>query len=170
MKINWKSIFELEQKQFEAMSEAERFVYFLLLQYKGKYLWGKETPEGSDCSGAVCLALCASTGLLIRTTANDLYKRVFTKPQTKNGINAAFFIDKKNTAVHVAGLLDEGVVLNSQEPTARIRALPDISKWFEKEGCRTEIRGLDRAALEKLSREGKTVYDLDGEFKKYFEV
>jgi murein DD-endopeptidase len=38
MKINWKKIFELEQKQFETMSEHERFVYFLLLQYKSPYL------------------------------------------------------------------------------------------------------------------------------------
>jgi murein DD-endopeptidase len=170
MKIKWESIFALEQKQFEAMSEQEKFVYFLLLQYKSPYLWGKETPDGSDCSGAVCLALCAATGLLIRTTADDLYKRVFTKQKTIGGIRAAFFIDKKNVAVHVAGLLDDGVILNSQEPTARIRTLADISKWFEKEGCRTEIRGLDRATLEKLSREGKTMYGLDSEFKKYFEV
>jgi murein DD-endopeptidase len=170
MKIKWESIFTLEQKQFEAMSEQEKFVYFLLLQYKSPYLWGKETPDGSDCSGAVCLALCAATGLLIRTTADDLYKRVFTQQKPSGGIRAAFFIDKKNTAVHVAGLLDEGVILNSQEPTARIRTLTDISKWFEKEGCHTEIRGLDRATLEKLSRENKTVYGLDSEFKKYFEV
>ena len=170
MKINWKNIFETEKKQFEIMGEAEKFVYFLLLQYNSPYHWGRETPEGSDCSGAICLALYAATGFLIRTTADDLYKRVFTKPQTKNGINASFFINKKNTAVHVAGLLDEGVILNSQEPTARIRTLNDISKWFGKEGCRTEIHGLDRAMLEKLARENKTVYGLDCEFKKYFEV
>jgi cell wall-associated NlpC family hydrolase len=36
-------------------------------------------PEGADCSGAVCLALYAAAGLLIRTTADDLYRRVFTK-------------------------------------------------------------------------------------------
>jgi murein DD-endopeptidase len=112
------------------------------------------------------MALYAATGLLVRTTADDLYKRVFCG--AKSGIRAAFFIDKKNTAVHVAGLLDDGVILNSQEPAARIRTLSDISKWFEKDGCRMEVRGLDRSALEKLAREGKTVYGLDGEFANYF--
>jgi murein DD-endopeptidase len=168
MRIKWECIFALEKNQFDAMTEMERFVYFLLLQYKSPYRWGKETPEGSDCSGAVCMALYAATGLLVRTTADDLYKRVFTIRGAKSGVRAAFFIDKKNTAVHVAGLLDEGVILNSQEPTARVRSLDDISRWFEKEGCRMEIRGLDHSALLKLSQEGKTVYGLDGEFANYF--
>jgi murein DD-endopeptidase len=169
MKIKWNSLFENEKKEFTAMSEAEKFVCFLLMQYKSPYLWGKESPEGSDCSGAVCLALYAATGLLVRTTANDLYKRVFNIRGATAGIRAAFFIDGNNKAVHIAGILDEGVVLNSSVPTARVRTLNDITRWFERDGCRTEIRGLDRAALEKLAREGKTVYDLDGEVGKYFE-
>jgi hypothetical protein len=51
------------------MSEQDKFIYFLLLQFGSPYGWGKENPESSDCSGAVCLALYAATGLLIRTTA-----------------------------------------------------------------------------------------------------
>jgi murein DD-endopeptidase len=79
MMIKWNKIFENEKRQFEKMTEQDRFVYFLLLQYGSPYGWGKENPEASDCSGAICLALYAATGLLIRTTADDLYRRVFTK-------------------------------------------------------------------------------------------
>jgi murein DD-endopeptidase len=181
MKVKWKEVFDLERVQFEAMNESEKFVCFLLLQYKSPYLWGCETPEGSDCSGAVCMALYAATGMLIRTTADDLYKRVFTRRNAIGGIRAAFFVTNDSrkrdsvlvpadTAVHVAGILDEGVILHSADGGARVRSLQDISSWFLRDGCRTEIRGLDRAAIEKLAREGKTVYGLDKEFQKYFEV
>ena len=32
--INWKRIFEVEREQFKGMSEQERYVFFLLLQYR----------------------------------------------------------------------------------------------------------------------------------------
>lgn len=57
MGIKWEKIMENERRQFEKMKETDRFIYFLLLQYGSPYQWGKENPEGSDCSGAVCLAL-----------------------------------------------------------------------------------------------------------------
>jgi murein DD-endopeptidase len=179
MSIRWEKVFELERREFERMSEAEKFVYFLMLQYKSPYCWGKETPEGSDCSGAICLSLYAATGLLIRTTADDLYKRVFNIRGATAGIRAAFFITedtrkrdavevKAGTAIHVAGLLDNDVVLNSQDGGARVRSLPDLIRWFAGRWCRTEIRGLDKSALERLSREGVRS-GLDSELCKYFE-
>jgi murein DD-endopeptidase len=94
MSVKWDKIIENEKRQFEKMTEQDKFIYFLLLQFGSPYSWGKENPEGSDCSGAVCLALYAATGLLIRTTADDLYRRVFTKANPSPGsIQAAFFID-----------------------------------------------------------------------------
>jgi murein DD-endopeptidase len=143
-------------------------------------MWGRENPEGSDCSGAACLALCAATGLLIRTNADDLFRRVFTVKNPGAGeIRAAFFITQKErphgdrtakpgTAVHVAGLVDEGVILNSQEPGARVRSLAEISAWFGKQNCETIIRGLDKKALEQLSAAGNR-YGLDAEIFRYFE-
>jgi murein DD-endopeptidase len=169
MIVNWKAVFKNERKQFEGMSEAEKFVYFLLLQYKSPYLWGEENPEGSDCSGAVCMSLYAATGLLIRTTADDLFKRVFTVlnaiPQS---IRAAFFVDKKGIASHVAGLVDDGVILNSQEPGARVRTLADISTWFGTRGHSTIVRGLNRAVLEKMAADKNNVNGLDKLFSHYF--
>jgi murein DD-endopeptidase len=173
---------ENEKKQFEKMSEAERFVYFLLLQYGSPYGWGKENPQASDCSGAVCMALYAATGLLIRTTADDLFKRVFTRPNPRKGdIRAVFYVTGKNrrhgdrsvvpgTATHVAGILADGIILNSQEPYAQLRRVSDVSDWFQREGSEVYIRGLDRTALERLAKEGKTRYGLDKEISDCFEV
>jgi murein DD-endopeptidase len=193
MGIKWDKVFENEKKQFEKMSELDKFIYFLLLQFGSPYSWGKENPEGSDCSGAVCLALYAATGLLIRTTADDLYRRVFTKLNPRaTDIRAVFYITKKDkrhgdqydpsgrlvapgTAVHVAGILEDGVILNSQESSnqsfgAKVRRISDVSDWFQRNGHEVAVRGLDREALARLAKEVKTRYGLDGEFSKYFDL
>jgi murein DD-endopeptidase len=182
MMIKWDKLMENEKRQFEKMGELEKFIYFLLLQFGSPYGWGKESPESSDCSGAVCLALYAATGHLIRTTADDLYKRVFTKTNPRPAdIRAVFYIAKKDkkegdryiaagTATHTAGILDDGVILNSQEPFARIRRITDVSDWFQKSGHEVAVRGLDREALARIAGEGKTRYGLDTEFSHFFEV
>jgi murein DD-endopeptidase len=182
MGIKWNNLMENEKKQFEKMSEHDKFVYFLLLQFGSPYGWGKENPVSSDCSGAVCMALFAATGFLIRTTADDLLKRVFTKINPRQGeIQAVFYVTKKDkkhgdgyaaagTAVHVAGILDDGVILNSQEPYARVRRINDVSDWYQREGYEVLVRGLDHEALARLAREGKTRYGLDPEFREYFDI
>jgi murein DD-endopeptidase len=182
MRIKWNNLMENKQSKFEKMTEHDKFVYFLLLQFGSPYGWGKENPEASDCSGAVCMALFAATGLLIRTTADDLLKRVFTKTSTRQGdIRAVFYITKKDqkhvdrmvaagTATHIAGILEDGIILNSQEPYAKVRRIADVSDWYQRNGYEVVVRGLDRESLARLAREGKTVYDLDPEFHKYFDI
>jgi murein DD-endopeptidase len=164
------------------MTEQDKFIYFLLLQFGSPYGWGKENPESSDCSGAVCLALYAATGLLIRTTADDLYRRVFTKLNPRaTDIRAVFYLTKKGrkhgdgyreagNAVHVAGILEDGVILNSQEPYTKVRRITDVSDWFQRNGHEVAVRGLNREALAKLAADGKNRYGLDGEFSKYFDL
>ncbi|AEF85100.1 hypothetical protein TREPR_2189 [Treponema primitia ZAS-2] len=182
MGIKWNNLMENEKKQFEKMNELDKFIYFLLLQFGSPYGWGKENPESSDCSGAVCMALFAATGLLIRTTADDLYKRVFTVVNPRpTDIRAAFFITKKSgkhgdgyisagTATHVAGFLEDGVILNSQEPYAKVRRITDVSDWFQRNGHEVAVRGLDREALVRLAGEGKNRYGLDSELNRYFDM
>jgi len=182
MMIKWENLMKNEKAQFEKMNEHDKFVYFLLLQYGSPYGWGKENPISSDCSGAVCMALFAATGFLIRTTADDLFKRVFTKINPRSGdIRAVFYVTKKDkkhgdtyvaagTATHIAGFVDDSVILNSQEPYARVRYITDVSSWFQREGHEVFVRGLDREALARLAREKKTVYGLDKEFNDFFEV
>ena len=181
MSIKWDTFLQFEKNKFEKMNEADRFVYFLGKMIGSPYGWGKENPESSDCSGAVCMALYAATGLLVRTTADDLLKRVFTKVNPRqHEIRAVFYIAKKQqkhgdrivdagTAVHVAGILDDGIILNSQEPFARIRRVTDVSDWYQRNGYEVVVMGLNREALAKLAVEGKTVNDLDAEFGKYFD-
>jgi len=181
MMIKWNAIMENERRQFEKMNEAEKFVYFLLLQFGSPYGWGKENPVSSDCSGAVCMALFAATGLLIRTNADDLLKRVFTVVNPRQGeIRAVFYTTKKDkkhgdrivaagTATHVAGIVDDGIILNSQEPYARVRRINDVSDYFQREGHEVLVRGLDREALARLATGKKTLYELDPEFERFFE-
>ena len=182
MLINWNELMENEKRQFEKMSEHDKFVYFLLLQFGSPYGWGAENPVKSDCSGAVCMALFAATGLLIRTTADDLFKRAFTKVNPrKDDIRAIFYVTRKDkkhgdrrvaagTAVHIAGILEDGIILNSQEPFAKVRNITEVSSWFQQQGHDVLVRGLDRIALEHLAKEGKTVYGLDADFKRFFNV
>jgi murein DD-endopeptidase len=111
-----------------------------------------------------------------------LYRRVFTKVNPRpSDIRAVFYITKKDkrhgdrpaavgTVVHVAGILEDGIVLNSQEPYAKIRRITDVSDWFQRSGHEVVVRGLDREALAKLAAGGKPRYGLDGEFSRYFDV
>lgn len=180
--IKWEKLIENEKSQFEKMSERGRFIYFLLLQYGSPYGWGKENPITSDCSGAVCMALYAATGFLIRTTADDLLKRVFTKVNPGSGdIRAIFYITRKDkkhgdrlvaagTATHIAGIIEDGVIFNSQEPYAKIRCITEVSSWYQREGHDVLVRGLDREALARLAREGKTLHGLDNEFTQFFNL
>ena len=182
MNIKWDKVMENEKQQFERMNELNKFIYFLLLQFGSPYGWGKENPVASDCSGAVCMALYAATGLLIRTTADDLYKRVFTELYPKpDQIRAVFFITKKNqkhgdrmaaagTATHIAGILENGIIFNSQEPYGKVRQIVDVSNWYQNNGYEVAVRGLNREVLIRLARERKTVYDLDPEFQSYFNI
>ena len=181
MNIKWNAISECEKRKFGRMNELQKFIYFLLKQFGSTYGWGKENPEESDCSGAICMALFAATGFLIRTTADDLYKRVFTEQYPKpDQIRAVFFLTKKNqkhgdrlvaagTATHIAGILEDGILFNSQEPYAKVRKIIEVSDWYQRNGYEVAVRGLNREALAKLAADGKTVYDLDSEFWKYFD-
>ena len=182
MKIKWDNFSLFEKGKFEKMNETDRFIYFLCKQFGSPYGWGQETPVASDCSGAICMSLYAATGLLIRTTADDLYKRIFTKINPRVGdIRAVFYITKKSekhgdrmvaagTATHVAGILDDGVILNSQTPFARVRRINEVSDWYVRNGFEVAIRGLDRDALERLSKERQTIFGLDPEFGRFFEI
>ncbi len=180
--IDWNGLFSVEKAQFETMTKKEKYVYFLLLQYRTPYLWGKETPAGSDCSGAVCLALAAATGRVIRTTAEGLYKKFFTKTRVDiDDLQAAFFITRydrshgdrtarRGEVVHVAGLIHEGVVMNVVEPKADIRLVSSLRHSYDLMGCDLVIRGLDLEALEKAADEGTDLFGLDGDFASFFKT
>jgi murein DD-endopeptidase len=107
---------------------------------------------------------------------------VFTKVNPRpSDIRAVFYLAKKDkkhgdgyaasgAATHVAGILEDGIILNSQEPYAKVRRITDVSDWFQRNGHEVAVRGLDREALARLAAEGKTRYGIDGEFSRYFEL
>ena len=83
MKIE--TIREAHEKQLEVkrknLDEATMFRAYALEMLEGEYAWGKETIYGADCSGTVCLPLML-LGYAIRTTADGLYRKVFTEKVT----------------------------------------------------------------------------------------
>lgn len=177
--IKWDALFEVEQKQFDTLTVREKYIYFLLLQYRSPYLWGKELPSGADCSGAVCLAIAAATGSVIRTTADGLYRKFFTiRNPEPDDIQAVFFITqydkqhgdrvaKSGEVVHVAGIISEGVVMNVVEPKADIRLLDSMRHSYSLMGCELVIRGLDRKALVEASGAGTDLFGLDVDFAQF---
>jgi murein DD-endopeptidase len=174
MIIQWDKIFKTEQAQFEKMTMQQKYQYFLLLQFGSPYGWGKENPVESDCSGAVYLALYAATGYLVRTTADDLYKRYFTIPDpTDKMIRAVFWITQREqshvdrtvpagTATHIAGVVGRGAVLSSEEPYAVVSTVPAVPPG----GRIVTTRGLNLGYL--AAHNGRDVYDLDPVFHEYF--
>jgi murein DD-endopeptidase len=175
MKINWQKLFQNEERQFHGMTEEERYQYFLLLQAGSPYGWGRENPKTSDCSGAVCMALAAATGLFIRVTADELFKKIYTVKNPPAGtIRAAFWIapDSRQhggrlvsagAATHVAGIVGRGdVVLSSEEPKALVSTVSAVPAA----GRSVEIRGLDRVALERTAKDN---HSFDSNFWEYFQ-
>lgn len=139
------------------------------------YEWGKENPQGADCSGLVSGALMAS-GYNIRVTADDFINKVFTEEAysyDKDKIQAVFYITKKpydtpdgqrpaGIARHVVMLVGDGVVINANsfKNVIEYRTLEDIDNIFLDEDCYSTIRSLDPEKARKMQG---TVYGLDKE-------
>jgi murein DD-endopeptidase len=121
-------------------------------------------PTRFICQIDINIVLC-SFQIALPSASNSFYLPV-TKKTKKHGDRTV----AAGTATHVAGILDDGVILNSQEPHAKVRRINEVSDWYQKHGHEVYIRGLDREALAKLAKEGKTLYDLDKEFHDYFVV
>ena len=116
------------------VSEMEKRFTDTLLTYEGCiYKLGKNSRYESDCSGSVCSALSAALGKNIRVTADDLYRKYFTKPYA-GGIHAVFFLDNNGKAVHVAGGLYGKLFMNvssiEQEKRGHIRNLDELAAMY----------------------------------------
>lgn len=152
--------FLAEKEQVKKMSMEDRYRWFLLSYWNNPYLWGQENAEGADCSGAVSFAIIGATGFKIRTTANGLYKNIFT--QQPNGIDAVFWktkIERKypqktyapGSIEHIAGIVDRNVILNMTWPKAKLESLPEAIIKAEKDQYEIDIRGIDLDACKKYS-------------------
>lgn len=172
-------MYEYDKKFVKNLSENQKYCYFLGRMQFLKYELGKENLQQTDCSGSVCLALLLSTGCSIRVTADALYKNYFTvKNPEKDDIKAAFFITlydrkmgnrlyKEDEVCHVAGICGTDVVLNCVEPYSVLRSLSDMKPFYQANDYKVVVRGLNREALEKASKEGKDLFGADPEFMEY---
>lgn len=89
-------------------NEHEAVFSAALMEFIGApYLWGGDTPQGSDCSGSVCRAMSLAFGGRIRVAADSLYRDFFTEDvadfRSPGFLYAVFFLDSGGKAVHVAG-------------------------------------------------------------------
>ena len=169
-------LLECEKKVTENLTPEERFKYFLGRMQYLKYRSGKENFAEADCSGSVCLALLMATGYSIRVTADDLYRRFFTKRNPdKDTIQAAFVTTlydrqfgarryKAGEVCHVAGVCGKGVVLNCVEPRSYLRDLHDFTAYYQANDYTVHVRGLDMEALKKASEEDNSLFGADEEF------
>lgn len=170
---------ETEKEIAARLTEAERYKYFLGRMQYIRYESGRENLFAADCSGSVCLALLLATNCSIRVTADDLYRKYFTKSGAgDNDIRAAFFIthyDRKlggrlyreGEVAHVAGICGDGVVLNCVEPRSYLRSLDRMRDVYRAIDYDCVIRGLDRDALQKASDSGNDLFGADSGFEKF---
>lgn len=108
MKKDFSMLSDYAEELFAAGFSRKEVFEHILMEFDGtSYVWGAQSPKGSDCSGSVCTALSLATGKPVRVTANTLYRDFFTEDAADlsdgNLLYAAFFLDKKGKAVHVAG-------------------------------------------------------------------
>ena len=173
---------EAEKEVTAALTEAERYRYFLGRMQYLQYAGGKENLVRSDCSGSVCLALLLATGCAIRVTADTLYRKFFTKADDgKDGsIRAAFFITNydrppdesgrvyhEDEVAHVCGICGDDVVLDCSPPRSHLRCLSAMARVYQGLDYRCRIRCLDRAALEDAARNGADLFGADPEYTAY---
>jgi murein DD-endopeptidase len=179
--LNWQKLAEINKKRFENGDERERFATTLLQFVGTPYRWGNEVPEGSDCSGAICFALAASTGLARRLTAESLFRTVFTvQGPAIRGIAAVFFVasrEKKEGGKtipagainHVAGIVAEGIAVNMSEPKGSLREISDLKRVYDRFGYDLVMRGLNREAWTRIAYPVQSAKEFDPEFQPYFE-
>lgn len=118
-------------------SSAELFRHYVVELIDGKYGWGKENTQESDCSGTVCYPLIRMF-YRIRTDANDLYHNIFTIPVKEKDeldlerIMAVFYVMKRkwkkldgtlmpaDTVRHVTPVIGQYVVCDADWGMNRI--------------------------------------------------
>ena len=166
------------------LTEAEKFRALALQMLEAQYVWGKENLYGSDCSGTVCLPLML-LGYAIRTTADQLYRLVFTDPVREKDkrdfskIIAVFYLTKervadtrrsmelpKGYARHVTPVVGEWVVLEANYRRDRVvlRTSRAVNLEYKRRmNCRAVWRALNKERAQELSDSRSEFHDVDSE-------
>jgi len=173
--VNYAKLSEALKQRIEMMSDAERFRFFAAWYGGLQYMGGHENPiYGADCSGTVCGPLWLM-GYNIRCTADDLYRKLFTKPvgdfESRSDILAVFYLTSvakehfgrtvpPGYAVHVTPVIGRYVVQNAFDPIEPMSAAY-VRGWYEARAHTVEWRGLNHAELVKHSEARDLVFGLD---------
>ncbi len=155
------SYIDLFKTKIEKMeNKVRKFKLISLSMLYGKYVWGSEKPEESDCSGTVCLPLLIM-GYNIRVTADRL-KELFkenAKGYDENEVQAIFYL-KDGIAKHVTPMVGKGMVVNAQGgEEIRLEKAMDVVQRYEAKGYKAVIKKLDFKDLEGIDE----VHGLDEE-------
>ena len=171
----------------EGLDEAAKFRAYALEMLEGEYVWGEETVFGADCSGTVCLPLML-LGYAIRTTADDLYRKVFTEEigekekKDPSKIMAVFYLTNtpevmqerqlpEGYARHVTPVVGEWVVIDANYRKGRIvlRSSRAVNIYFRKKvNCRAVWRGFNREKAKEISDARSEFHDIDEELTGVF--
>ena len=169
-------------------SRAVQFRHYslMLVDADEGYEWGKETPYGTDCSGTVCFPLIRM-GYKIRTTADELYNRLFTfEIEEKDELDlervvAVFYVMQKpwtklsgermaaGTVRHVTPVVGRYVVVDADWDRDQIilKTAKEVRVGMERKGAAAEWREIDWKTARLLS--GKIFYGPDDEILKWLE-
>ena len=169
------------QAKAAGMSEAEKFRAYALQMLNAEYAWGKENVFGSDCSGTVCLPLML-LGYSIRTTADTLYRKVFTEPVAEKDHNdaskimAVFYLTNipmqrrgtelpKDYARHVTPVVGEWVVLEANAEKGRVvlRTSRAVTMFYKRMNCRAVWRAFNTEKAREVSDVGSELWGVDAE-------
>jgi hypothetical protein len=146
------------------------------------YEWGKESPYGTDCSGTICYPLICM-GYKIRTTADELFKKIFTVPikdhTDLNSIMAVFYVPRgpwkkmsgqimpDGTAKHVNPVVGWYVVCDADFHRDRIilKTARNVRISFQNrnKGAKAVWRKIDWEAVEYHSEREDMFYSPDPE-------
>ena len=169
------------QAKTAAMSEPEKFRAYALQMLDAEYAWGKENVFGSDCSGTVCLPLML-LGYSIRTTADTLYRKVFTESVAEKDRNdaskimAVFYLTNtpmqrrgtelpKDYGRHVTPVVGEWVVLEANAEKGRVvlRTSRAVTMFYKRMNCRAVWRAFSPDRARQVSAAGSELWGVDPE-------
>ena len=158
-----------------------RHYAFELVDADQGYEWGRENPYGADCSGTVCYPLI-KMGLYIRTTAEELYRMIFTRlvptmavELDMDRILAVFYVMRKpwkkldgtpmpaRSVRHVTPVIGRYCVIDADARRDQIiiKTAKEVRVRFEAIGADADWRELNLENAKKYS--GKMFYNPDPE-------